>query len=345
VCAARKRKRNVFSLWSSAFEDGDAIPERYTCDGENVSPALKWSNAPVGTKSFALVVSDPDAPRGPWFHWVLYNLPRDVASLPANVALGPPTLIGQSSWPLRRYYSGPCPPLASRAHRYLFKLYALNDTLRLPDLDAHGLMAAMQESYLSSAVIMGRYLRRNAAVPPPPPAAEVGGANANANADSDGDAVAGAATDDDATLVDFDGQQDGLRSSVVNAANAVNGNLGKLRVFKASLESSSLEFCSSDDAVPSVDGQSRVRVVVHGNVQNVYYGQYASMAAVDIGVTGWVKNLDDGTVEVVAQGTYMQLCQMIRWCHTGSPRSAVSNVEVDWQEPEAGLEAFRRFEN
>jgi Raf kinase inhibitor-like YbhB/YbcL family protein len=308
---------------------------QYTCDGENVSPALGWQHAPHGTKSFALVVSDPDAPRGQWFHWVVYNIPADVSALPANAALGPPSLIGQSSWPLRRYYSGPCPPASTRAHRYLFKLYALNDTLRLPDLDAHGLLAAMTDSYLSSSVLMGVYIRRNAA------------AAAAAAANGDGAAVG---NDEQQPQPDAnEALQDNEVLGVAERDQAIRrpagtGNLGKLRVFKASLDSSSREFCSSDDAVPQIDGISRVRVIVTGSVQNVYYGQYAVMTAVDVGVTGWVKNLSDGTVEVVAEGTYSQLCQVIRWCHTGSPRSAVSNVDVEWQTPERGLSAFHRYD-
>src|SRR5438093_188683 len=76
----------AFTLASAAFREGAVIPAKYTCDGVDVSPALGWSGAPVGTRSFALIADDPDAPAGTWVHWVLYNLPADVSELPENIA-------------------------------------------------------------------------------------------------------------------------------------------------------------------------------------------------------------------------------------------------------------------
>src|SRR2546422_9128521 len=76
----------AFTLASAAFREGAAIPVKYTCDGVDVSPPLSWSGAPVGTRSFALIADDPDAPAGTWVHWVLYNLPADVSELPENIA-------------------------------------------------------------------------------------------------------------------------------------------------------------------------------------------------------------------------------------------------------------------
>src|SRR5204862_7042659 len=76
----------AFTLASAAFREGAVIPAKYTCDGVDVSPPLSWSGAPAGTRSFALIAADPDAPAGSWVHWVLYNLPADVSELPENLA-------------------------------------------------------------------------------------------------------------------------------------------------------------------------------------------------------------------------------------------------------------------
>jgi Raf kinase inhibitor-like YbhB/YbcL family protein len=111
------------------------IPMRFTCDGEDVSPAINWSGVPAGTRSFALIVDDPDAPdpeapKMVWVHWVLYNLPADSGGLPEAVSsLSAGTLEGRNDWK-RTGWGGPCPPIGR--HRYFFKLYAL-DTI-LPDL-------------------------------------------------------------------------------------------------------------------------------------------------------------------------------------------------------------------
>src|SRR5205807_8262148 len=78
----------AFTLASAAFREGAAIPAKYTCDGVDVSPALTWSGAPAGTRGFALIVDDPDAPAGTWVHWVLYNLPAGVSELPENIEIG-----------------------------------------------------------------------------------------------------------------------------------------------------------------------------------------------------------------------------------------------------------------
>ncbi|MGH8285870.1 MAG: YbhB/YbcL family Raf kinase inhibitor-like protein, partial [Steroidobacteraceae bacterium] len=126
-----------FTISSPAFADQAAIPKRYTCEGEDVSPALRWSGAPQATKSFALIVDDPDAPdpRAPqrtWVHWVLYDIPADASGLPDDqAAQGLPVGIreGLNDWK-RTGYGGPCPPIGR--HRYFHKLYAL-DTV-LPDL-------------------------------------------------------------------------------------------------------------------------------------------------------------------------------------------------------------------
>src|SRR6266403_2623490 len=119
----------AFTLTSTAFTDGAAIPVKHTCDGVDVSPPLAWSGAPAGTRSFALIADDPDAPAGSWVHWVVYNLPAAVSELPENVAKVEALDLGgarQGRNDFRRPgYGGPCPP-PGPAHRYFFKLYALD---------------------------------------------------------------------------------------------------------------------------------------------------------------------------------------------------------------------------
>ena len=122
-------------LTSSAFAAGEAIPSKYTCEGEDVSPPLAWSGVPANAKSLVLIVDDPDAPdpaapKMTWVHWVLYNLPTNVGALAAATKQLPAgALSGLNDWK-RTGYGGPCPPIGR--HRYFHKLYAL-DTL-LPDL-------------------------------------------------------------------------------------------------------------------------------------------------------------------------------------------------------------------
>ncbi len=151
---------------SPAFANGGEIPQRYTCDGADVSPPLEWSGVPEGTRSLALIVDDPDAPdpdnpRMTWVHWVLYNLPPDSTGLPEGVdesALPPGTRQGLNDWK-RTGYGGPCPPIGR--HRYFHKLYAL-DTV-LPDLGTptkDALERAMSGHVIAHAELVGTYARR-----------------------------------------------------------------------------------------------------------------------------------------------------------------------------------------
>jgi Raf kinase inhibitor-like YbhB/YbcL family protein len=125
----------ALTLTSSAFAPNGSIPAQYTCDGPDRSPPLAWAGPPAGTKSFALIVDDPDAPdpKAPkrvWVHWVLYNLPADATGLPEGVTRPPAgTREGKNDWN-KTGYGGPCPPIGR--HRYFFKLYALD--AMLPDL-------------------------------------------------------------------------------------------------------------------------------------------------------------------------------------------------------------------
>jgi Raf kinase inhibitor-like YbhB/YbcL family protein len=155
----------ALNLTSSAFPHQGAIPRQYTCDGDDLSPPLAWSDLPAGTQSLALIVDDPDAPdpRAPkmtWVHWVLYNIPPAAAALKEGIR--PPelpggTLEGTNDWG-RTGYGGPCPPVGR--HRYFHKLYAL-DTV-LPDLGRPtkaALEKAMKGHVLAEAQLVGTYQR------------------------------------------------------------------------------------------------------------------------------------------------------------------------------------------
>jgi len=151
------------TITSTAFAPGSAIPTMYTCQGKDISPPLAWTEGPAGTKSFALIVDDPDAPdpaapRMTWVHWVLYNIDPSARGLPEGVrtnALPAGTREGVNDWE-RTGYGGPCPPIGR--HRYFHKLYAL-DTL-LPDLkrpNKAALEKAMRGHILAEAQLMGTY--------------------------------------------------------------------------------------------------------------------------------------------------------------------------------------------
>lgn len=151
------------TLKSSAFSQKGSIPSRYTCEGEDISPPLSWSDVPEGTKSFTLIVDDPDAPdpkapRTTWVHWLVYNIPATSRALPEGMkreALPAGTKEGQNDWK-RTGYGGPCPPIGR--HRYFHKLYALNTVL--PDLQKptkSQLEKAMAGHVLAQAELMGTY--------------------------------------------------------------------------------------------------------------------------------------------------------------------------------------------
>lgn len=147
---------------STGFEQGTKIPQEFTADGVDHSPPLSWSDLPPETKSLALICDDPDAPRGTWVHWVLYNLPADTqsldAGLPAEKTLPSGALQGKNDFG-KIGYNGPAPP-KGKPHRYFFKLYALSETLRL---DAGATKAqvvkAMQGHILAQGELMGTYQR------------------------------------------------------------------------------------------------------------------------------------------------------------------------------------------
>ena len=151
-----------FELTSTAFGAGDPIPRKYTCDGEDTSPPLQWSDPPQGTQSFAVIADDPDAPMGTWVHWVLYNLPASIRALPEGVPLDASlpdgSRHGQNGW-RRLGYGGPCPP--GGTHRYFFKLYALDAQLDLAaGASKEELLQAMEGRILDTTETMGLYTRQ-----------------------------------------------------------------------------------------------------------------------------------------------------------------------------------------
>lgn len=151
---------NQIQLSSPVFKEGQTIPKRYTCDGEDVSPQLSWKDVPAGTKSLALIVDDPDAPVGTWVHWVIYDIPPSLNGLqegtpktPAVDGIGVQGVNG-----FRKVgYGGPCPPKGS-SHRYFFKLYALDQLIGLPARASKAdVEKAMKGHILAQGQLMGIY--------------------------------------------------------------------------------------------------------------------------------------------------------------------------------------------
>jgi len=164
LCACQKKqdmsfvKKSIqeFKIESTAFENGGFIPAKYTAGGENISPPLKISGTPQGTKSFVLIVDDPDAPFGTWVHWVVFNIPPDVNFIPEGIQ--PQGKPGINDFKTLKY-GGPAPP--SGTHRYFFKLYAIDKVLDIPKgASKKEVEKAMEGHILAKAVLMGRYSRR-----------------------------------------------------------------------------------------------------------------------------------------------------------------------------------------
>lgn len=154
------------TLTSAAFEHGQPIPRRYTCEGDDISPPLEWAGVPAGTKSLALIVDDPDAPdpaapKRVWTHWVLANLPADCTGLAEGLGgadLPAGTIEGLNDWK-KLGYGGPCPPVGQ--HRYFFRLYALDRTLEHLDRPTRSeLEHAMKGHVLQQAELIGAYKKR-----------------------------------------------------------------------------------------------------------------------------------------------------------------------------------------
>lgn len=150
-------------LESPAFQEGQTIPTRHTCEGEDLSPPLRWSGVPDGTGSLALVVDDPDAPAGTWVHWVLYGIPPEPDQLSEGIPAAETAPHGarQGRNDFQRLgYGGPCPPPNS-AHRYRFQLYALDAEPDLePGATKRQLLESIEGRVLAGARLTGIYRRR-----------------------------------------------------------------------------------------------------------------------------------------------------------------------------------------
>lgn len=150
----------TFSMTSTAFQPNDYLPAKYTCDSQDISPALAWTQPPNGTKSLALICDDPDAPGGIWAHWVIFNIPETARQLPeavpAQSQLTDGSLQGVNDFG-RIGYSGPC-PLSGKPHHYQFTLYALDQVLSITaGASKNQLVAAMQGHILSQTQLVGLY--------------------------------------------------------------------------------------------------------------------------------------------------------------------------------------------
>ncbi|HZW61103.1 MAG TPA: YbhB/YbcL family Raf kinase inhibitor-like protein [Candidatus Babeliales bacterium] len=143
------------TITSTAFTNGSAIPMEHTCEGANFSPPLSFLGIPSQAKSLVLIVEDPDAPKGTFTHWIVYNLPPSVRTLDhkANIKeLG--GLEGVTSFN-KKGWGGPCPP--SGIHRYFFKLFVLDSMLNVEDESTHGIYAAMEGHVIAQGQLMGTY--------------------------------------------------------------------------------------------------------------------------------------------------------------------------------------------
>src|SRR5215472_8356900 len=150
------------NLTSSAIAPGSAIADDYACAGADRSPALTWNHAPQATKTFALVVEDPDAPGGTFIHWVAYNIPASATSLPAGVSQSE-EISGGGKNGINSFnhvgYNGPCPP-PGKTHHYRFRLYALDSTIAPGDkADADAVESAMKGHVVATAELVGTFQR------------------------------------------------------------------------------------------------------------------------------------------------------------------------------------------
>lgn len=146
---------------SPAFAQNEEIPSKYTCDGDNVSPPIEWSDVPSGTRTVALICDDPDAPRQDFAHWVMFNIPPEARVLPEDIE-GKRQLPDGSRQGTNDFgklgYGGPCPP--SGTHHYRFTLYALDNELSVPPSSTkHDVETAMNGHVLEAAQLTGAYKR------------------------------------------------------------------------------------------------------------------------------------------------------------------------------------------
>lgn len=145
---------------SPAFKNNSLIPKKFTCDGENINPALVFSDVPIEAKSLVFILEDPDVPKnirldGLWIHWMIWDMPVEIKEIQENST--PKGIVGKNTSGNFNYAS-PCPP--DREHRYFFKLYALDTMLNLnPETNYENLKKAMESRILDQAELIGRYVR------------------------------------------------------------------------------------------------------------------------------------------------------------------------------------------
>ena len=161
AAAAKGDTTMEIKVTSPAFKDGEFIPKKFTCDGDNMSPAIDWSGIPASAKYIALICDDPDAPRGTWVHWVIFNIPVAAKGLAENFP-HKSTLPDGSRQGINDSheigYDGPCPP--GGVHRYYFKVYALDKAVNLESgATKTQLLRAMEGHVVAEGVLMGRYKR------------------------------------------------------------------------------------------------------------------------------------------------------------------------------------------
>jgi Raf kinase inhibitor-like YbhB/YbcL family protein len=145
----------AFHITSRSFQEGEVIPEQFTCDGANTPPPLAFADAPAGTRSFALIMDDPDAPNGVFTHWLAYNIPIEGPDLRVDEGVMMRNGFGSMG------YGGPCPPHGHGQHRYFFTLYGLSvPALTVPGDARAQLENALRPHLLGTARLMGRYERK-----------------------------------------------------------------------------------------------------------------------------------------------------------------------------------------
>lgn len=149
----------AFALHTDAFADGDVIPAKHTCDGQDLSPGLRWSAVPQAARSFALIMDDPDAPSGTFTHWLLHDIPAAASDLAEGQRPGQVGTTLKNDFG-RPGYGGPCPPRGHGRHRYVFTLYALDVSTLGKPTTRRDLEAAMRGHILGSAKLVGSYERR-----------------------------------------------------------------------------------------------------------------------------------------------------------------------------------------
>lgn len=141
---------------SKNFKHNQDMPSKYTCQGQNIRPHIKWSNFPTETKSFAISVIDPDAPMGDFVHWLIYNIPATVTELQEGLDVPPNSIEVKNDFG-KKQYGGPCPP--SGKHRYFFRIYALK-TQKLENINEVNFLEKVNENSLDIAEIIGLYQKK-----------------------------------------------------------------------------------------------------------------------------------------------------------------------------------------